>query len=565
MKVLEGCHESPGALRPGAVDLSWKRSLSGSFGQDDPIRVRQMPPPPPSPQRRRTASRWSRRRGHSSRWWGCAILVAISSLCLTEVSAGDVAQFGFGDVVEQAKRLASEPFKAPPAIPEFLSRLSYDEYRDIRFDTAQSLWREGGGTFEVQFIHPGLLYRQAVGINTIDRSGVRPVAFSPSLFSYGRNAMADKVPNDLGFAGFRIAYPLNKNDKNHVLVFAGASYFRGVAKGEVFGLSMRGLALDTGLGSGEEFPFFREFWLKRPPRDASAMTIYALLDSQRVTGAYEFTVRPGARTLVDVKVTLFERKRAKELGIAPLTSMFLYGEERPRMAGDWRPEVHDSDGLLIETGTGEWIWRPLVNPERLRLSYFELDNPRGFGLLQRDRNFHGYEDLEARYDLRPSGWIAPVGQWGKGQVKLVEIPSPKEWNDNIVAYWIPRALPAVGQPIELAYQIRFQSDDPVGASAGRVTSTRVGAGDTDGSRRLVVDFEGGKLGSLPANAPVNAVITVGEEGALVQQSTTKNPVTGGWRLAVQVKSPKDKPLELRAFLQSETDALTETWSYQLSP
>ena len=561
MKELEGSHGSPGALRPGPpVDLPSKDPLLASAVaacQEDPILDRQVPPPPPNPQRRR--------RGHPARWWGCAILVALSTLCLSDAGAKNGAEFGLADVVEQAKRLASEPFKAPPAIPDALTRLSYDDYRDIRFDTAQSLWKEGGGSFEVQFIHPGLFYRQTVGINTIDRSGVRPVAFSPSLFTYGRNAIADKVPNDLGFAGFRIAYPLNKkDDRNHVLVFAGASYFRGVAKGEVFGLSMRGLALDTGLGSGEEFPFFRQFWLRRPPRDASAMTIYALLDSQRVTGAYEFTVRPGARTLVDVKVTLFERKRAKELGIAPLTSMFLYGEER-RMTGDWRPEVHDSDGLLIESGTGEWIWRPLVNPERLRLSYFELDNPRGFGLLQRGRNFHEYEDLEARYDLRPSGWIVPVGQWGKGQLKLVEIPSAKEWNDNIVAYWIPRALPAVGQPIELAYQIRFQSDDPIGGSAGRVTATRVGNGDTDGSRRLVVDFEGGKLSNLAANASVKAVITVGEEGELVQQSTIKNPVTGGWRLALQVKLPKDKPLELRAFLQSDNDALTETWSYQLSP
>src|SRR5262245_3993983 len=203
--------------------------------------------------------------------WIAALVLIVPLLWFGEVNAKAAEPFGFPEVAEQAQRLATEPFKAPTAIPDFLSRLSYDDYRDIRFDTAQSLWKDGGGTFEVQFIHPGLFYRQAVGINTIDRSGVRPVPFSPALFTYGRNPFADKVPADLGFAGFRIAYPLNKKeDRNHVLVFAGASYFRGVAKGEVFGLSMRGLAIDTGLASGEEFPFFREFWLRRPVRDASA-------------------------------------------------------------------------------------------------------------------------------------------------------------------------------------------------------------------------------------------------------------------------------------------------------
>jgi periplasmic glucans biosynthesis protein len=266
-----------------------------------------------------------------------------------------------------------------------------------------------------------------------------------------------------------------------------------------------------------------------------------------------------------VKARLFERKRAKELGIAPLTTMFFYGEERPRPAGDWRPEVHDSDGLLIEAGTGEWIWRPLVNPERLLISYFELDNPRGFGLLQRDRDFRAYEDLEARYDLRPTAWITPVGSWGKGQVKLVAIPTQGEMNDNIVAYWIPKALPEVGQPIEVAYRIHFQSDDPIGASSGRAIATRVGTGDAEGTKRVVVDFDGGALKRLPAGAPVTAVITVGGDGRPVQQSVFKNAVTGGWRLAFQVKPPKDKPLELRAFLQNDTDTLTETWSYLLPP
>jgi len=482
---------------------------------------------------------------------------------LVPAAAGANGYFGFNSVAEIAKKMASEPFQAPQPIPDFLTSLSYDDYRDIRFDTKQSTWKDGGN-FQIQLIHPGLFYGHAVKINTIDGGGVRGLPFSPNLFTYGRNKFTDKIPADLGFAGFRIAYPLyRQNELNHVIVFAGASYFRAVAKGQVYGLSARGLAIDTGLPGGEEFPFFKEFWLERPARGARETRLYALLDSPSVTGAYTFVVQPGERTIVNVRVRLFLRKAVREIGIAPLTSMFLYGEEKPRPANDWRPEVHDSDGLLVHSNTGEWIWRPLGNPEKLRVSYFKFDNPRGFGLLQRDRRFQNYEDLETRHELRPNAWITPVGNWGKGQVKLVEIPSRKETNDNIVSYWIPRTLPPIGQPFEFSYRIYFQSADPLDLASGRATAMRIGAGDREDWKRIVVDYEGEKLKALPGSAPVRAVIGVGTDGQLVQQNVFRNAVTRGWRLSFQVKPPKGKPLEVRAFLQNGNDTLTETWGYQI--
>jgi periplasmic glucans biosynthesis protein len=484
-------------------------------------------------------------------------------VCIVPSAAAANGRFTFDSVAQMAKKVAAEPYRAPIPVPEFLTSIAYDDYRDIRFDTEKSWWR-GSGNFQLQFIHPGLYYKHAVKVNTIDDRGVSPVQFSPRLFSYGRNKFADKVPADLGFAGFRIAYPFNRRAEfNHVLVFAGASYFRAVAKGQVFGLSARGLAIDTGLPSGEEFPSFKEFWLERPLRAAREMSVYALLDSPSVAGAYSFVVQPGEQTVITVRARLFLRKPVKELGIAPLTSMFLYGEERPRPPEDWRPEVHDSDGLSMHSATGEWLWRPLGNPEKLRVSYFEFDNPRGFGLLQRDRSFHNYEDLETRHELRPSAWISPMGNWGKGFVKLVEIPSRKETNDNIVAYWMPRVLPAVGQPFEIAYRMTFQNPDPLPAYAGRAAATRMGLGDKEELTRIVVDFEGPKIKALPESAPIKAVIALGAEGQLVQQAVFRNAVTGGWRLSFQVKRPKGKPLELRAFLQNGKDILTETWSYQL--
>lgn len=483
--------------------------------------------------------------------------------CLAPTPSVANGRFSFDNVAELAKKIAAEPYRAPAQISEFLTALSYDEYRDIRFDPTKSLWHDGGN-FQIQFIHPGLFYNHAVKINTIDASGVHAVSFSPKLFNYGKNKFSEKIPADLGLAGFRVAYPFyRRTEFNHVIVFAGASYFRAVGKNQMFGLSARGLAIDTGLPSGEEFPSFREFWLEKPLRDARAVNLYALLDSPSVAGAYAFLVQPGDRTVVNVRARLFLRKPVKELGIAPLTSMFLFGEERSRLTEDWRPEVHDSDGLLMQSRTGEWLWRPLGNPEKLRVSYFEFDNLQGFGLLQRDRIFQNYEDLETRHELRPSAWIVPGADWSKGYVKLVEIPSKKETNDNIVAYWMPRTLPPVGQPLDIEYRIQFQTSEPIDARSGRATATRIGAGDKDEWKRIVVDFEGQKIKTLPKSANVQAVITLGTEGQLVQQSLFRNPVTGGWRLSFQVRRPKGKSLEMRAFLQNGKDILTETWSYQL--
>jgi periplasmic glucans biosynthesis protein len=493
------------------------------------------------------------------------LYLVVTVLYFAPTYAAANGRFQFDDVVALAKKTAAEPFRPPPSVPKFLTEISYDDYRDIRFHIERSWWREGGN-FQVQLIHPGLYYNHAVNLNAVERGAVRRAAFSPQLFTYGKNKFIDRIPADLGFAGFRVTYPYYRRDEfNHIIVFAGASYFRAVAKGEVFGISARGLAIDTGLPSGEEFPFFKEFWLEQPARGAREMKIYALLDSPSVAGAYSFLVQPGERTVVTVHAHLYLRKGVKELGIAPLTSMFLYGEERPRPPNDWRPEVHDSDGLLIHSAESEWLWRPLVNPEKLRLSYFEFDNPRGFGLLQRDRNFNNYQDLEARHEQRPNVWVTPIGNWGKGQVKLVEIPSPKETNDNIVAYWLPRDLPPVGQPFEVAYRLTFQSGDPLEPASGRATATRTGVGDRDEWKRFVVDFEGQKFRALGDSAPVKAIISTGTDGQLVQHSLFRNPVTGGWRLSFQVKQPKGKPLELRAFLQQGKAVLTETWSYQLEP
>ena len=496
-----------------------------------------------------------------------------------------VLTFKFDDVVAKAKELAAQPFQDSKATaPDFLFKATYDQWRDIRFETEKSLWRSEKLPFEVQFFHLGFFYDHPVKINVVDAKGVEPVTFSTDLFNYGANDFKSKLPDNMGFAGFRLHYPINRKDyRDEVAVFLGASYFRAVGKNMGYGLSARGLAIDTALDSGEEFPYFKEYWLVKPSPKDKEMVVYALLDSVSLSGAYKFIVRPGEATLIKVEATIYRRREVGKLGIAPLTSMFLYAENtNQRPVDDFRPEIHDSDGLLIADGTGEIIWRPLVNPKRLLVNAFQLTNPKGFGLLQRDLDFDHYQDLEARYDKRPSVWIAPVGEWGKGHVELIQIPSGSEIDDNIVSFWVPASLPDVKDPISFAYDMSwyFPADDP--NAGGYVSATRTGMVRDKNLRLFVIDFKGGKLDKLPevlpVGAPLEGIVTVGGGARIVEKHLVKNDPNGGWRLVFQLESddqgpldkvlpkPKNQPsLEMRAYLKEGQDILTETWSYGLSP
>lgn len=481
------------------------------------------------------------------------------------------AAFDLDDVAANAEKLARRPFQPITGqVPKWLLELTYDQWRDIRFRPDRALWQDAKSRFTVQFFHPGLFYDRSVAVNVVDPRGVHPVPFSPNQFDYGQNDFASRVPQNLGYAGFRIHYPIKRPDyRDEVIVFLGASYFRALGKELGFGLSGRGLAIDTAASTGEEFPYFKEFWLVRPTAEAGTLVVYALLDSPGITGAYRLEVRPGEQTAVAVQARLFPRRAIGKLGIAPLTSMFFHGENSTRRFDDFRPEVHDSDGVLMAFSTGEWLWRPLDNPETLRADEFRMPNPRGFGLLQRDREFDHYQDLEARPDLRSSAWVIPKGDWGSGHLEVVEIPTKNEMNDNIASFWVPQAKVEPGKPLSFAYDLLWYRDEKERPPAARVAATRRDRGALPDAYRFIVDFEGARLRALPADTVLRGVITAGggtEVGdELLEQHVTKNPVTGGWRLGFQVRPKDNKPLELRAFLQKGADALSETWSYTLRP
>jgi glucans biosynthesis protein len=480
------------------------------------------------------------------------------------------ASFGLDEVADKARRLAADPFRDPKGhVPDWLLNISYDQWREIRFRPEQALWHDRGVPFQVQFFHPGFYFNRVVRMNVVDPKGVHPLEFSPNQFDYGKNDFASRVPQNLGYAGFRVHYPIKTRDYyDEVIVFLGASYFRAVGKEEEFGLSARGLAIDTAESWGEEFPYFREFWLVSPAPRADRLTLYALLDSPSLTGAYRFVVRPGEQTVVEVECRLFLRKEVRKLGIAPLTSMFFHGENSNRPFDDFRPEVHDSDGLLLSFPSGEWLWRPLDNRRTLNLSRFRMEQPRGFGLVQRDRDFDHYQDLETHPERRPSAWVEPGGDWGAGSVELVEIPTPSEKNDNVVAYWVPEKGPKPGEPAAFSYTLYWYGDDPNRSPGGHAVATRRDGGAAKDAQRFVIDFAGKRLAAIPADRVLHGVVTVAggpEVAELLEEHVVKNPFTGGWRLAFQVRPKKREPVELRAFLDQGGDTLTETWSYVILP
>ena len=509
---------------------------------------------------------------HVSRRAPLVVRAGLLLLCMlrcTPALAADV--FDFSDVILRAERLAAAPFKKSSSnLPRELQTLTYDQYRDIRFKPDRALWHGTKLPFELEFFHEGWNVDQPVKISEVTGERVHEIEFNPDAFDYGATKIDPNRMRGLGFAGFRVHYPINTPTyKDEVLVFLGASYFRAIGTDQRYGLSARGLAVDTALSSGEEFPRFVEFWIERPGLSATDLTIYGLLDSLRVTAAYRFILKPGVTTTMDVTVRLYLREEVGTLGLAPLTSMFLFGENQHPSTDDYRPAVHDSDGLSIHSSTGEWIWRPLVNPKHLLVTSFTMTNPQGFGLMQRGREFWHYEDLEARYDLRPSAWIEPKGDWGAGRVELVQIPVPDETNDNIVAYWVPSNPPAPKHPYDLRYRVSWQKDPETRPPLSWVAQTRRGWGymrHPDNSIGFTVDFDGPALRKLPPSAKVDGVVSVDSNGELLEHHAYPNPITGGWRLTLRVRRlDTAKPVELRGSLRSDDKTLSETWTYILPP
>ncbi len=474
--------------------------------------------------------------------------------------------FTFARVVTMAETMAKEGYLSTTAVlPKSLRSLDYDQYRDIRWRDERTLWRRQGLPFQVKFFHPGYLYDRPVEIFEVDGGVAEPLRYSPAFFDFGRNQGLAEFPDSMGYAGFRVYHPINKPDVlDEILVFLGASYFRALPRDLHWGASARGLAIDAAVDKRkEEFPAFTKFWLKKPDPYAKQFTVYALLEGRSVTGAYEFVTEPGAETRIHVKAVLFFRKPAEHAGYAPLTSMYWFGENTSNTFGGFRPEVHDSDGLQIQRGNGEWVWRPLSWSRQIQINVFADDHPKGFGLLQRDRDFNHYQDLEALYHKRPSVWVQPLWGFDKGAVRLVQLPTKDEFQDNVVAMWTPAEPPRPLQPVQIEYVLRWFGDASDVPPVGRCVSTRVDYQDAPYFRHFFLDFAGG---GLKAGTPPAADIRSMTDGVISEIRVEWNDFNASWRVSFVVSTAENhKPVEVACRLSAEGKPLTETWTYTWTP
>jgi glucans biosynthesis protein len=486
-------------------------------------------------------------------------------------------RFGFNDVAGRAQKLASTPFEANVApLPQVFEAMDWDKWRQIRFRPEKALLRGGGSRFSLQTFHLGYLFNRAVTIN-VGREGIfTPIPYSIDLFDYGSLNLPRRLPIDLGFAGFRIHYPLNDPKENDELIsFLGSSYFRWLGRDQKYGLSARGLGINTGkLDNNEEFPFFREFWVDAHDGKSEVVSIHALLDSPSVTGAYQFDVYPGQYTTLEVTARLFARKTVDRLGLAPLTSMYFLGENDRHLNDrnkydEFRPELHDSDGLLMQMASGEWIWRPLKNPLIQEVQHFEAKSVKGFGLMQRDRRFESYQDIELNYEQRPSYWVEPTSDWGDGVVELVELATKDETADNIVAAFVPRAPLEAGRDLSFSYRMHALDAGLDLHPLAYVVNTfsaparALGSGEANKAltRRLIVDFAGGDLDYFLQDPGLVQVETAARGANVVRKLVVPNLAIKGMRAMLDVEFEKDKVGIVQATLRSGGKLLTETWSY----
>ena len=518
-------------------------------------------------------------------WRRSSLVLTIGLVLAGKMLIGaESAEVNLDYVAQRALERARQPFHSPRAdLPKVLRQenLDYDKYREIEFRHERALWAADGLPFHVEFFHPGYIYNEPVHVYEFTATHVQPIRFVQDFFNYRALHIQNEIPADTGYAGFRLLNQLNESNKwDEIGAFLGASYFRLLGKGQHYGQSARGLALDCGEPDRpEEFPIFTDWWLGKPQKDDGQLTLYAILDSVSCAGAYQFIIHPGETTVVDVEAVLFFRETnkvhavntnrlpIKTIGWAPLTSMFWFGKNSERKFDDYRPEVHDTDGLLVRMDNGEVFWHPLDNPSVMRHQVFSAPNIRGFGLLQRERSFAAYQDMFNLYHLEPSVWVEPRGNWGDGDLHLVELTANYEGFDNIVVFWDPKNEPAPLQPCRFSYTLRWMSDTDK-LSDEKVVSTRMGLDSGNANvRQFVIDFDGPKLDAIPESDLPQAVANCSANAVIVYNQVLRCFGLGTWRviLKMQPKPGNTDPVDLRCTLQKGTNILSETWTYQWSP
>jgi glucans biosynthesis protein len=489
---------------------------------------------------------------------------------------GPARAFSFDSLRDTARRMAAKPYAGPsqPA-PDIVGKIDYEAWGKIKFNMDHALFADAPGRFPVSFFHLGMFFRKAVEMNVVTEGKAREIIYDPGYFEMPADSIARQLPEGAGFAGFRVQEARDGSldwRKNDWVAFLGAAYFRAIGELHQYGLSARAIALDVAVaGKPEEFPDFTKIYIEQAEAQ-DGLTIYALMEGPSIVGACKFAMTRGKGVIMDIDQAFYLRANVTRFGLTPLTSMYWFSETRKETGIDWRPEVHDSDGLALWTGTGERIWRPLNNPARTMASAFGDDNPRGFGLLQRDRVFDHYQD-GVLYDRRPSLWVEPKGQWGKGAIALVEIPTDDEIHDNIVAMWVPEKPAIAGMEVGLSYRLHWLADEPFPTDLARCVATRLGNGGQPGQprpkgvRKFMVEFKGPPLENLPYGVKPEPVLWASRgKFSYIFTEAVPDDVPGHWRAQFDytVEGGND-PVEMRLFLRAGDKILSETWLYQYHP
>lgn len=504
---------------------------------------------------------------------GAGTSAFVAALARSEIAAAAdgtssaSTEFSWDWLNAHARELAKTPFDPSSyQIPKELTELYYDDYRQIRYKDEKAIWRGEPSAFQLELFHLGYLFRDPVHIYVVEGDRATELRYDKDLYRFGHAEKRKPMPEQIdGFSGFRVHKVMeNPGVFDEFLVFQGASYFRGRPKGATYGLSARGLAINTVQPGGEEFPGFRAFWLTKPKPGENTITIYALLNSISITGAYRFVVTAPDDVAMEVECTLYPRSTIAHGGIAAFSSMFFYGPADHTRHDDFRPQVHDSDGLGVLTSYGEWLWRPLITGRQIQYSMFSGGTPGGFGLLQRDREFEHYEDLGAGYERRPGAWVEPLSDWGEGSVDLVELPTAGEYDDNIVAFWRPAKPWEPGQTYNYRYRLTWAAEIPVKRDVAKVVQTRGGQGLKPGARLILIDFVGGQL-YADANEEMWDYVVSASAGYIKAYTVGPNQVLDGKRIAIEYYPDGDKVADLKFQIRSMGKPLSEKWVYRWVP
>lgn len=476
---------------------------------------------------------------------------------------GEPAPFDPNMVTEAARSLSKRPFVPLPSdLPAAFRDLSYEQYAAIRQRPGTAIWAGENIGFAIEPLHRGFIFSSPVEISLVEEAKARRILYNPSLFDFGKLVIPANT-GDLGFSGFRVLAQ-GASGFSEVALFQGASFFRAVAPGQTLGAIARALSIKTADPRGEEFPAFRSIWIERPTLAAGALIIHALIDSESVTGAYRFTLRPGDATIIDTECTLFARTAVDNLGLATMSAAHLSGPIDGRCDNDLRPSVNEVSGIQMLTGKGEWLWRPVANRETLQISAFVDENPRGFGFLQRDRNFDHYQDDDQHFETRPSLWIEPIGEWSAGGIQLIEIPSQSEGNDNIIAYWKPKQPLAAASETFFAYRQFWCWSPPEQPPLAIAAQSRSGRGSSANRRRFIVEFAGETLG-VPENAQAIKPNLNVAPGSIAGLRTIVSASKKSCRVLFEIDPGKESYSEIRLVLEAGGKPISETWLYRWTP